>query len=115
MRADLSDSHRRLHDTLFDLYMQGGLELFQAGTRGLKRDLIIDLETSALTPEMGEIIRYRAWNRWDDTDEFDEWAKPMTPLSPDAERIVGITNEQLSGCRPTGVVILAFLNFLHRK
>jgi hypothetical protein len=85
MRADLSDSQRRLHDTLFDLYMQGGLELFQAGTHGMKRELIFDLETSALTPEMGEIIRYRAWNRWDDADEFDEWAKPVTPLSSDAE------------------------------
>lgn len=47
-----------LHDSLFDLYMQGGLELYLAGTRGLKRDLIIDLETSALTPQKGEIIHY---------------------------------------------------------
>ena len=33
-----------LHDSLFELYMQGGLELFQVGTRGLKRELIIQLE-----------------------------------------------------------------------
>lgn len=111
MRADLSDSQRRLHDTLFDLYMQGGLELFQAGTRGLKGDLIIDLETSALTPEMGEIIRYRAWNRWDEDDMFDEWARPMAVISPDAERITGVTNEQPSGCRPSKEIFEVFLKF----
>jgi hypothetical protein len=43
------------------------------GTRGLKRDLIIDLETSALTPDRGEIIHYRAINRWDEDDVLDEW------------------------------------------
>jgi hypothetical protein len=45
-----------LHDSLLELYIDGGLELFLAGTRGLKRELIIKLETSALTPEKGEII-----------------------------------------------------------
>ncbi len=42
--------------------------MFQAGTRGLKRELMIKLETSALTPEKGEIIHYYAVNRWDDED-----------------------------------------------
>ena len=51
--------------------MQGGLELYFAGTRGIKRELIIQLETSGLTSEKGEIIRYRAINRRDE-DEFDE-------------------------------------------
>ncbi len=37
MRQDLRNSNRRLHDSLFELYMQGGLELYLAGTRGLKR------------------------------------------------------------------------------
>ena len=64
--------------------MVKGFELIALGTRGgLKRELIIDLETSALTPEMGEIIRYRAVNRWDENHEFDEWAKPSRPLSPE--------------------------------
>ena len=49
-------SQKRLHDSLFELYVQGGLELYLAGTRGLKRDLIIRLETSALTPEKGEVV-----------------------------------------------------------
>ncbi len=81
------------------------------GTRGLKRELIIDLEASALTPEMGEIIRYRAVNRWDEEDEFDEWAKPSKPLSPDAERILGVTNEKLANCRSTDIVLVDFRAF----
>ncbi|MEY5006786.1 MAG: hypothetical protein RL764_102 [Pseudomonadota bacterium] len=72
MRQDLLDSQKRLHDSLFELYMQGGFELMTLGTRGLKRELNIDLETSALTPEMREIIRYRAVNSWDENDDFDE-------------------------------------------
>ena len=68
MNDKLSQSQKRLHDSLFELYIEGGLELFQAGTGGLKRDLIIELETSALTPDRGEIIHYRAVNRWDEDD-----------------------------------------------
>lgn len=111
MSDKLSQSQKMLHDSLFDLYMQGGLELFQAGTRGLKRDLIIQLETSALTPEKGEIIHYYAVNRWDADDEFDEWAKPLVALSAEAERILGVTNEQLSGCRASNAVSQDFFKF----
>jgi DNA polymerase III alpha subunit (gram-positive type) len=108
----LSQSQKPLHDSLFELYMIGGLDLVKAGTRGLKRELIIDLETSALTPEKGEIIHYRAVNRWDEDDFFDEWAKPSVPLSAEAEEIVGTTNERLRHCRPTYVVLKDFLAFL---
>jgi DNA polymerase-3 subunit epsilon len=101
-----------LHDTLFDLYMDGGLELMTLDTRGLKRELIIDLETSALTPEKGEIIPYRAVNRWDENDEFDEWARPSRPLSLEAERIVGVTNEQLSHCRSSDIIMDDFCSFI---
>ena len=111
MNDKLMQSQKRLHDSLFELYIQGGLELFQAGTRGLKRDLIIRLETSALTPEKGEIIHYYAVNRWDDEDEFDEWAKPSVDLSAEAERILGVTNAQLECCRPTDVVMQSFAAF----
>ena len=92
--------------------MQGGLELYLAGTRGLKRDLIIQLETSALTPEKGEIIHYYAVNRWDDEDEFEEFAKPSRPLTAEAERILGVTNSQLAHCRSTDVVLGDFLHFI---
>ena len=54
MNDKLIQSQKLLHDSLFELYIDGGLELFRAGTRGLKRDFIIDLETSALTPDQGE-------------------------------------------------------------
>ncbi len=104
--------NRALHDSLFELYIAGGLELMALGTRGLKRELIIDLETSALTPEKGEIIRYCAVNRWDENDQFDEWAKPSRPLSAEAERILGVTNEQLAHCRSTGIVMDDFLEFI---
>jgi hypothetical protein len=57
MNDKLIQSQQRFRESLYDLYEIGGSELFQAGTRGLRRDLITELETSALTPEMGEIIR----------------------------------------------------------
>jgi DNA polymerase III alpha subunit (gram-positive type) len=112
MNDKLIQSQQRLRDSLFELYMIGGLDLVKAGARGLKRELIIDLETSALTPEKGEIIHYRAVNRWDEDDSFDEWARPSTPLSPEAEMIVDMTNERLRHCRPTDVVMEDFLAFL---
>lgn len=43
----------------------------ETATRGLKRELIIDLEMSALSPEVGKIISYQAINRWNPDDEFD--------------------------------------------
>ena len=71
------------------------------GGRSIKRELIIELRTSGLTSETGEIIRYRAINRWGDTDEFDEWARPLVAMRLEAELIVSVTNEQLYGGRPT--------------
>ena len=115
MNDRLIQSQKLLNDSLFELYMQGGLELYLAGTRGLKRELIIRLETSALTPEKGEIIHYYAVNRWDEEDEFDEWAKPLVALSSDAERILGVTNAQLESCRSTDSVSFDFFNFLNAK
>ena len=60
-----------LRESLYDLYELGGLELMAQGTRGLERELIIDLEASVLSPELGDIVRLRAVNRWDENDEFD--------------------------------------------
>jgi hypothetical protein len=112
MNDRLIQSQKLLHDSLFELYMQGGLELYLAGTRGLKRELIIRLETSALTAEKGEIIHYYAVNRWDEEDEFDEWAKPLVALSAEAERILGVTNSQLECCRSTDKVLKDFSSFI---
>ena len=101
-----------LRESLYDLYEQGGLELYLAGTRGLKRDLIITLETSVLTSETGEIIHFYAVNRWDEDDEFDEWARPSRPLTAETERLLGFTNEKLALCRSTDVVLDGFLTFI---
>lgn len=112
MNDKLIQSQKLLHDSLFELYIDSGLELFQAGTRGLERDLIIDLETSALTPDRAEIIYFYAVNCWDEDDVFDEWTKPFRPLSPEAEMIAGTTNERLMNYRPTYVVLEDLLAFL---
>ncbi|CAN1538272.1 hypothetical protein MCEREM21A_01673 [Sphingomonadaceae bacterium] len=115
MNDKLIQSQKRLHDSLFELYIDGGLELYLAGSRGLKRDLIVQLETSALSPEKGEIIHYYAVNRWDENDEFDEWAKPSVALSAEAEAIIGVTNEQLAHCRSTDMVLLALISFIEKR
>ena len=112
MNDKLIQSQKRLHDSLFELYMNGGLELFQAGTRGLKRELIVKLETSAITPEKGEIIHFYAVNCWDEQGEFDDWAKPSVTLSSEAERILGVLNDQLAYCRSTDVVLDDFISFI---
>jgi len=112
MNARLIQSQKRLRESLCDLYEIGGLEMLTMGSRGIRRELIIELETSGLTSDTGEIICYRAINRWDPDDEFDEWARPSVPLTHEAERIVGVTNEQLAGCRPSEVVLEELLSFL---
>ena len=83
--------------------------------RGLDRPLPNHSSVQAirsLTPEIGAIIPYRVVNGWDEEDEFDEWAKPSVPLTSLAEQIVGVTNQQLAGCRPTEVVLEEFLAFI---
>ena len=115
MNDKLIQSQKRLHDSLFELYEQGGLEMVTMGSRGIKRELIIQLETSGLTTGTGEIIRYRAINRWDEEEVFDEWAEPLVAMSPEAQRIVGVTNEQLAGSRPSEVVLEEYLSFLQHR
>lgn len=78
----------------------------------MRRQLIIDLETSALTPEVGDIIRFRAENVADPEDAFDEWAMPPRLLSADAEKIIGTTNDRLARCRPLQDVLRDFLDFI---
>lgn len=78
----------------------------------MRRQLIIDFETSALTPEVGDIIRFRADNLADPEDAFDEWAMPPRLLSAEAERIIGTTSERLARCRPLQDVLKDFLDFI---
>ncbi len=60
-------------------------------------------------PYAGEIIPYHALDRW---DEFDVWARPLIAMTPEAERIVGVTNEQLACCRPSEVVLEDYSAFV---
>lgn len=78
----------------------------------MKRQLIIDLETSALTPEVGDIVRFRAASVSDPDDEFDEWVKPPRSLSAEAERLIGTTNDRLAHCRPMHDALADFLDFI---
>lgn len=78
----------------------------------MKRCLILNLEMSALTPEAGDIVRFRAINFSDSDDEFDEWVKPPRPLSAEAEQVIGTTNDRLAYCRPMRAVLTDFLDFI---
>jgi DNA polymerase III alpha subunit (gram-positive type) len=101
-----------LLESLIDLWELEGCELAAQGASGIRRQLIIDLETSGLTPETGDIIRFRAVNRFDPDDEFDEPVKPSRPLTAEAERITGTTNERLAHCRSIDAVLNDFLDFI---
>lgn len=101
-----------LRESLYDLYEIGGMELLRQGSGGSRRELLLDLETSALTPEKGDIVRFFAQNRWVCDEAFDEWVKPPRPLSLEAERIIGTTNERLALCRPMHVALADFLDFI---
>ena len=78
----------------------------------MKRCLILDLETCALTPELGDIVRFRAESLSDPDDDFDEWVKPPRPLTTEAEQVIGTTNERLAHCRPMSVALADFLEFI---
>jgi DNA polymerase III epsilon subunit-like protein len=95
-----------------NLQIEAVMEEVLDDRRGMKRQLIIDLETSGLTPETGDIIRFRAVNRWDPDDEFDEPVKPSRPMSAEAERITGTTNERLAHCRSVDAALPDFLDFI---
>jgi DNA polymerase III alpha subunit (gram-positive type) len=78
----------------------------------MRRCLILDLETSALTPALGDIVRFRAESFSDPDDDFDEWVKPPRPLSAEAEQVIGTTNGRLAQCRPMNVALPDFLEFI---
>jgi DNA polymerase III epsilon subunit-like protein len=78
----------------------------------MKRCLTLDLETSALTPEFGDIVRFRAESFSNPYDDFDEWVKPPRPFTTEAEQIIGTTNERLAHCRPMDVALADFLEFI---
>lgn len=67
---------------------------------------------SGLALGIGRVSPYHAVYRW---VELHDWTRPSVPLTHEAERIVGVANEQLAGCRPSEVVLEDFLGFLIQK
>jgi len=95
-----------------NMMIEADMQDVSAGSRGTRRQLVIDIETSGLSPETGDIIRLRAVNRIDPDDEFDEWVKPERPMVPLAEKITGTTNAKLAQCRYIADVLSDFLDFI---
>jgi DNA polymerase III epsilon subunit-like protein len=61
----------------------------------MNRRVLIDLETTALTPERGEILRLYARDLNDPSSTFDQLVKPKRPLSKLVQQITGISNEMV--------------------
>ena len=61
----------------------------------MKRRVLIDLETTALSPECGEILRLYARDLDHPSATFDQLVKPKRPLSKLVQQITGITNEMV--------------------
>jgi DNA polymerase III subunit epsilon len=78
----------------------------------LKRRVLIDLETTALTPERGEILRLYARDLNDPSSTFDQLVKPKRPLSKLVQQITGITNEMVREAPLLEDVMPEFLDFL---
>lgn len=102
----------QLAESLYDLWEIGGSELAKQGAGGIKRQLLLDLEMSGLDADRHDVIRFHAVNRWDEDDEFLEYACPREPLCAEAERITGITNDQLAHCRSSDAVMADFRAFI---
>lgn len=78
----------------------------------MKRRVLIDLETTALTPERGEILRLYARDLTDPSSTFDQLVKPKRPLSKLVQQITGITNEMVREAPSLEAVLPQFLDFL---
>lgn len=61
----------------------------------MKRRVLIDLETTALTPDYGEILRLYARDLDDPCSTFNQLVKPKRPLSKLVQQITGISNGML--------------------
>lgn len=78
----------------------------------MKRRVMIDLETTALTPEHGEILRLYARDLTDPSSTFDQLVKPKRPLSKLVQQITGISNEMVREAPSLEAVLPEFLDFL---
>ena len=78
----------------------------------MKRRVLIDLETTALTPERGEILRLYARDLNDPSSTFDQLVKPKRPLSKLVQQITEITNEMVRDAPPLEAAMPDFLDFI---
>lgn len=78
----------------------------------MKRRVLIDLETTALTPDHGEILRLYARDMTDPTSTFDQLLKPKQHLSRLVQQITGITNEMVRDAPSLAAALPQFLDFL---
>lgn len=80
----------------------------------MRRQVLIDLETTALTPEYGEILRLYARDLTDHSLTFDQLVKPKRPLSKLVQQITGISNEIVRDAPSLEAVLPEFLAFIDR-
>lgn len=78
----------------------------------MKRRVLIDLETTALTPELGEILRLYARDLTDPSSTFDQLVKPKRPLSKLVQQITGISNEMVREAPSLEAVLPTFFAYL---
>lgn len=78
----------------------------------MKRRVLIDLETTALTPKRGEILRLYARDLTDPSSTFDQLVKPKRPLSKLVQQITGITNEMVREAPSLEAVLPEFIDFI---
>ena len=78
----------------------------------MNRRVLIDLETTALTPEHGEILRLYARDLKDPSSTFDQLVKPKRQLSKLVQQITGITNEMVRDAPSLETAMPDFLDFL---
>ena len=76
------------------------------------RRVLIDQETTALTPERGEILRLYARDLNDPTSTFDQLVKPKRSLSKLVQQITGITNEMVRDAPSIEAALPKFLAFI---
>jgi DNA polymerase III alpha subunit (gram-positive type) len=78
----------------------------------VKRRVLIDLETTALTPDRGEILRLYARDLNDPSSTFDQLVKPKRPLSKLVQQITGITNDMVLDAPSIEAALPKFLDYL---
>ena len=78
----------------------------------MKRRVLIDIETTALTPQCGEILRLYARDLDAPCSTFNQLVKPKRPLSNLVQQITEISNEMLRDKPSIEAVMPKFTAFI---